>query len=288
MGMLDRRLLLVSGKGGVGKSAVAAALAILAARHGLRVLAIAMTDQLGLASHLGVDTLSYEPVMVRPGLFGAAIVRANALDEYLKVQLRVPSTLPTAQLSRALNVLVDTAPGVREVITMGKPIYEVWRNRWDLVVADAPPIGQLQSYLAAPRTIIGLVPTGAVREQAAKLAATLNDPAQSGLLLITTAEELPIIETREAIAQIDSERQIVIVDVLANRIFDPLATPRTTIEQLDPSAARDAGSLHSDLTEQQSRWLDALPDDPRLPYLFDVRTPAEVAERLADELEQLV
>jgi anion-transporting ArsA/GET3 family ATPase len=286
--VLDRSLLLVSGKGGVGKSAVTAALAIVAARHGKRVLAIALTEPLGLAAHLGVDTLTYEPMTIRPGLHAAVVDRANALDEYLKLQLRLARSMPTGQLSKALNVLVDTAPGVREIITIGKPIYEVWQGRWDLVIGDAPPIGQLQSYLTAPQTITGLVPMGAVREQASRLEATLSDPAESGLLLITTAEELPILETRQAIAQIDEERQILIVDVLANRIFEPLDTPRKTIESLDPSPARDAGVLHSDLTDQQREWLDAIPDDPRLPFLFQVRTPAEVAERLADEFERLL
>ena len=105
---------------------------------------------------------------------------------------------------------------------------------------------------------------------------------------ITTPEELPIVETRQAIAQIDEERQILIAGVLANRVFEPLDTPRATIEKLDPSPASDAGLLHSDLTEQQREWLDAVPDDPQLPYLFDMRTPAEVAERLADECERLL
>ncbi len=286
--MIDRSFLLVSGKGGVGKSALTAALAIVAARHGKRVLAIAMTEPLGLAAHLGVDSLSYKPTPVRPGLYAAVVDRANALDEYLKLQLPVARSVPTGTLSRALNVLVDTAPGVREIITMGKPIYEVWQGNWDMVIADAPPLGQLQSYLAAPQTITGLVPTGAVREQAARLNATLADPAESGLLLVTTAEELPVTETRQAIAEIDRRRQVTIVEVVANRVFSPLRTPRSTIEALPASEGRDAGLLHTGLVEQQARWLEALPDDPHLPYLFEVRTPAEVAERLADECERVL
>lgn len=285
--MLDHQLLVVSGKGGVGKSAVTAALAILGARRGMKVLAISMTEPLGLAAHLGVDSLSYDPVMIRPGVFGATVDRANSLDEYLSLQLPLARSMPTGQLTRALNVLVDTAPGVREIITIGKPIYEVWEGQWDVVVADAPPLGQLQSYLAAPQTITGLVPTGAVREQARRLSDTLSDPAVSGLVLVTTAEELPILETRQAIADIDHERRIPITGVLANRIFEPLLTDRATIEELVPSAAKDAALLHSDITGQQRQWIEALPDDPQLPYLFDVRTPAEVAERLADELERV-
>lgn len=283
--MLDRRLLLVSGKGGVGKSAVTAALAMLAARRGKRVLALAMTDRAGLATHLGVDLLPYEATRIRPGLYGAAIDRSNALDEYLKLQLRVPGAMPTSHLSRALSVLVDTAPGIREIITMGKPIYEVWRNEWDIVVADAPPLGQLQSYLDAPETITGLVPTGTVREQAGRLARTLSDPGTSALLLVTTPEELAIHETREATAMIDEHRTILIAGVWANRVLDPFPFDHTAIEPLPDGAARSAGLLHAGLVSAQARWLDAIPNDPRIPFLFGVRTPAEVSARLADVFE---
>ncbi|MEN8233541.1 MAG: ArsA-related P-loop ATPase [Actinomycetota bacterium] len=286
--MLDRRLLLVSGKGGVGKSAIAAALATLAARQGKRVLALAMTEQTGLAAHLGVDALPYQPARIRPGLFGAAIDRSNALDEYLKLQLRVPSAMPTGQLSRALSVLVDTAPGVREIITMGKPIYEVWREEWDLIVADAPPLGQLQSYLDAPNTITGLVPTGAVREQAGRLAKTLSDPRTSALLLVTTPEELAIHETREATAEIDERRQVLIAGVWANRVLDPLPVDHDAITALPDGPARSAGLLHSGLAAAQGPWLDAIPSDPRIPLLFGLRTPAEVSAQLADLCERCV
>ena len=283
--MLDRRLLLVSGKGGVGKSAVSAALAILAARRGKRVLALSMTDRSGLAAHLGVDELTYEPVRIGPGLYGALVDRSHALDEYLGLQLHVPRSLPTRQLSNALSVLADTAPGIREIVTMGKPVFEVWRDEWDLVIADAPPLGQLQSYLAAPQTITGLVPTGAVREQAARLETTLSDPATSSLLLVTTPEELAVQETREAIAHIDSERQILIAGVVANRVLEPLGLKRDVVAAVPEGPPRAAGLLHTGLVEAQSVWLDSIPHDPRLPFLFGFHTPGEVSARLAEVCE---
>lgn len=283
--MLDRRLLFVSGKGGVGKSAVSAALAILAARRGRRVLALSMTDQIGLAGHLGVDELTYEPVRISPGLYGTLVDRSHALDEYLGLQLRMPRSIPTRQLSNALSVLADTAPGIREIVTMGKPIFEVWREEWDLVIADAPPLGQLQSYLAAPQTITGLVPTGAVREQAARLEATLSDPATSGLLLVTTPEELAVQETREAIAHIDAERQILIAGVIANRVLDPLGLNRDVVAATPDGPPRAAGLLHTGLVEAQSVWLESIPHDPRLPFLFGFHTPGEVSARLAEVCE---
>lgn len=283
--MLDRRLLIVSGKGGVGKSAVSAALAILAARRGKRVLVLAMIQPSGLAAHLGIDSLSYEPTRIRPGLFAAAVDRSHALEEYLGLQLHVPRSLPMRQLSSALSVLADTAPGIREIVTIGKPIFEVLRGEWDLVIADAPPLGQLQSYLSAPQTITGLVPTGAVREQASRLESTLSDPATSGLLLVTTPEELAVLETREAIAQIDAERQILIAGVVANRVLEPLGVPSDTVAAVPDGPPRAAGLLHSGLVESQTVWLDSIPDDPRLPFLFGFHTPAEVGARLAEICE---
>ena len=283
--MLERRLLIVSGKGGVGKSAVSAALGILAARRGKRVLVLAMIQPSGLAAHLGVDSLGYEPTRIRPGLFGVAVDRAHALEEYLGLQLHVPRSLPMRQLSGALSVLADTAPGIREIVTMGKPIFEVLRGDWDLVIADAPPLGQLQSYLSAPQTITGLVPTGAVREQAARLESALADPATSGLLLVTTPEELAVLETREAIAQIDAERQILIAGVVANRVLEPLGVTVNDVSAVPDGPPRAAGLLHLGLVESQSVWLDSIPDDPRLPFLFGFHTPAEVSARLAEICE---
>jgi len=286
--VLDRRLLLVSGKGGVGKSAVAAAAAMVAARRGKRVLALAMVGSGGLASHLGVRALSYEPTRIQPGLYAMAVDRSHALDEYLGLQLHIARSLPTRQLSNALSVLADTAPGIREIVTMGKPIFEVWQEKWDLVVADAPPLGQLQSYLSAPQTITGLVPTGAVREQASRLERTLADPETSSLLLVTTPEELAVQETREAIAEIDEGRQILIGGVIANRVLDPLDVDAAAIADVPEGPARSAALLHVGLVESQAIWLEAIPDDPRIPFLFGFHTPAEVAARIADILEETV
>ena len=81
------------------------------------------------------------PTEVRPGLFAISMDRSQALDEYLKLQLHVPQGAPTKQLASALAVLADTAPGVREIISIGKPVYEQWRNTWDAVIVDAPSLG---------------------------------------------------------------------------------------------------------------------------------------------------
>ncbi len=284
--MLDRKLLLISGKGGVGSSAVTASLALAAARSGRSVLAMGMLDALGLADHLGVDDLDYEARQVAPGVFTLAVDRARALDEYLRVQLRLPRPTPTRQLARALNVLVDTAPGVREIISIGKPVYEVWSGRYDLVLVDAPPLGQLFSYLRAPATIADLVPAGSIREQAGRMEELLADPAASGLLLVTTPEELPVVETESALAQLTREPVIDLVAVVANRILPELAVSAALVAGLPPGPHRRAAELHQALWSSQRRWLDALPPGPRLPYLFGSHSPEEVATLLAAAWEQ--
>ncbi|MBA2337878.1 MAG: ArsA family ATPase [Acidimicrobiia bacterium] len=279
--MLDRRLLLVSGKGGVGKSAVTASIAIAAARTGRRVLALGMVDSLGLAAHLGLENLTPEPRRIAPGIHAAVIDRAQALDEYLRLQVRVPRGAPTRQLSRALNVLVDTAPGVREIISMGKPIYEAQQSRWDLVVVDAPPLGQLLSYLRAPATIHRLVSTGIVQNQAAAMRRFLTDARRCGLVLVTIPEELPIVETVESLGDLAEEPLIDLAVVAANRVLPELGVADEVVAALPDGPMRHTAELHATLEDHQRFWLDALGDATRLPYLFGLVTPAEVAAQLS-------
>ena len=287
--MFDRELLFVSGKGGVGKSAVAAALALVAARMGKKVLLVALTDLIGLAHHLATEALTYKMREIRPGVWALAIERHAALDEYLKIQLHTPRGAPTAALSKALNILADAAPGIREIITIGKPIYEVWQGDWDLVIADAPPVGQLRSYLQAPATIAGLVPAGRIREQADKMANLMADESRSGLMMVTTAEELPISETGEELARLAEDKLVPVVGVIVNRLLAPLLVGETVhLDELPPGPLRDAAALHSGLVDSQIRFLDGFHHDIAIPYLFGVHTPGEVTARIADHLEPIL
>ncbi len=281
------RLILVSGKGGTGKSAVAAATAIDFARRGHRVLAIDMLGQTGLAVHLRSPSLRYAPIEVRPGLHAMAVSRSEALDEYLKAQLHVPQGAPTRQISSALSVLADTAPGVREIVSIGKPIYETRSGRWDVVVVDAPSLGQFQSYLRAPRTISDLVPTGNVRRLASRLEATLQDEGVTSILLVTTPAELPTVEALEAIATIKGDGLGPEPTVLFNRMLAISGMSETDIESLGDGPLRAAATLQFDLEAEQIHWAEELAHQGTLPYLFGVFTPGEVAEQLADRIGSL-
>jgi anion-transporting ArsA/GET3 family ATPase len=285
--MFDRKLLIVSGKGGVGKSAIAASLGLWSARAGRRVLCIGMTDAIGIASHFGVASLTYQPRRVHAGIDAIVIDRAAALDEYLRLQLRIPKAAPLRQFTKLFEELVDTAPGIREIITMGKPLFETWRDQYDQIIVDAPPIGQLISYLRAPATVASVVPTGAVREEAMRMRRTLADPAQAGLLIVTMPEELPVVETLEALQEMGDEALIDLVGIVINQVIYPLEVGDDDIERLPDAPTRAAATLHQQLAAEQARWLELLPKGPRVPHLFGLLTPGEIAAALSDRWDEI-
>lgn len=281
--MLEKRLLVVSGKGGVGKSAVTAGLGQLAARKGKRVLLMDMGSSDGLASHIGTGPLEFDPREVRPGLFAMKIVRSDALLEYLTLQLSVRGLKRFGGLARAFDALATAAPAVREIVTMGKVLWEVREQKWDLVIADAPPTGQIGSFLRAPTSISELVPTGRIQRQAAWMSHTLADPATTHLILVNLAEELPTTETTQTLRWLDDNDLVPPPSIVTNRILDDLKT--------DPAGdgpLLEAAVHHRSVYTEQQEWLEVLQPDFKVPYLFGLLTPPEVSARISDALEGAV
>ena len=197
------QLVVVSGKGGVGKSAAAAATALVAHRRDARVLVLSMVGTGGgLATHIGAGVLRFEPVEVFPGLHALSVDRSRALMEYLRVQVGLPAFTTLPPVMRAFDALTSAAPAVREIVTLGKVLWEVRRDRWDVVVADGPPTGQIGSFLRAPATIGELVTGGRIAEQAGWMAETLRSH-DTLLRLVTLPEELPASETQETLDWLD-------------------------------------------------------------------------------------
>lgn len=281
-GILDKRLVIVSGKGGVGKSAVSAGLALLAQRHGLRVLAVEMASLGGVSTHLSSGPLDFAPRELRPGLHAMRMVRSEALLEYLALQLKLPGMGRFGPVARAFDALATAAPAVREIITIGKVLWEVREDRWDIVVADAPPTGQIGSYLRAPVSIAELVPTGRIRGQSAWMGELLADPEVTGFLMVTLPEELPTTETIETMEWLKGERVIPDPKIVANRVL-----PEVQDETRPAGIPGEMVELHRSLWREQQSWLDRLPPDMRVPFLFGLFTPGEVAARMSDELEAL-
>ncbi len=221
-GLLGRRLLFVTGKGGVGKTTVAAALGLLAARAGRRALVCETEAGGGLASAYECGALGFAPKQVSELLFVMAMDTEASLREYLRLQLRLPVAGRLGPVARALDFVAAAAPGVREILTVGKLCYEVRERRWDLVVVDASATGHIVGELAAPVGINDLVKVGAIRSQTRWMLDLLEDRATTGVCIVTTPEEMPVNEAIDLAARLELETGVSLAAVVANRVLPEL------------------------------------------------------------------
>ncbi len=225
-GLLDLRLIFVTGKGGTGKTTVAAALAQLAAAHGKRVLACEVDAKGDLASMFETGPTSFVEREVAPGVYAMSMDTEASLREYLKLHLRIPVVGRIGPLAKAFDFVATAAPGVKEILTVGKLCYEVREAHYDLVVVDAPATGHVIGQLAAPQAINDLVKVGLIRSQTDWMLEILSDPARTGLLAVTTPEEMPVAETLDLAARVANETTVRLSGVVVNRVLPELFSRR--------------------------------------------------------------
>ncbi len=221
-GLLDLDLVFVTGKGGVGKTTVAAALAQLAGRRGNRVLVCEMDRSDALTTQLEADPVGFTPREVTPGVFAMTMDTEASLREYLKLQLRVPIVGKIGGLARALDFVATAAPGVRDILAIGKLCYEVRERHYDVVIVDAPASGHVVGLLSAPQAINELVKVGPIRDQTDWMVEILRDPGRTGAVIVTTPEEMPVEETLELAGRLSRETVVPLSAVVVNRVLPEL------------------------------------------------------------------
>jgi len=305
----------VTGKGGVGKTTVAAAIADVAARHGRNTLVCEMDAKGALANAFDVGELTFEPTRIAPNLQAMTMNTEDSLREYLRLFVRIPLLGRIGPLASTFDFVADAAPGVKEILGVGKLCYEVRERHYDLIVVDAEASGHIVSQIGAPKVIADLVQVGLVRDQTQWMLDILDDPQRTGVAVVTTPEEMPVTETIELLARLRDETGAHASAVIANRVLPVLFNRREQriVDRLDevmpllvdvagPSVAtvveaarltetrRSTGAEHMD---RLRAWLDNDAETPlpiiTVPEMFSrgsgPRVVSLVADALTDELD---
>jgi anion-transporting ArsA/GET3 family ATPase len=294
--LLDKRLIVVTGKGGVGKTTVAAALGLAATRCGKRVVLCEVAEQQRLRGMLGPDS--------DERLHQASVDPERAKQEWLRYQLKSRTLAGLLGGSTLFQYLTAAAPGLTELVTMGK----VWDlaqleprtggPAFDLAIVDAPPTGHGLAMLRAPRTYASIARVGPVGRHAERIDSFIRDAAQTGVLAVALPEEMPVNETVEFERALRRELGMAIDAIVVNAVhparFRPddierlrNASSDTPVTQAALSAAvsehKRARAEHA-----QVRRLRRAASAPvaTLPRIFEPELGRDDLERLSVELER--
>lgn len=291
-------MVIVAGKGGVGKTTVTAALATVAARAGASVLIVEVEGKSGLATCLGSPPLEYEEVEVRPGVRARTLTPDQALVEYLEERglKRISKRLVK---SGALDVVATAVPGMKDILVLGKVKQLERAEAADLIIIDAPAAGHAITFLLSARGLLDAVRVGAVRRQAEDVIEMLSDPTRCQVMLVTLPEETPVNELVDTAFALEDRVGVKLGPVVVNAVPGDLALASHGAVRDGATAgvdipAGEAASLeaavlfrherHELALEQADRLAARLPlPQLRLPFLFQEIGPGEV-EHLSDVL----
>jgi anion-transporting ArsA/GET3 family ATPase len=218
-GILDHQLVFVAGKGGVGKTTITAALAALGAQAGKRTLAVEVDGKGDLAQMFGLESeVGFEPVKARDNLWLMTMDTEKALAEYLKLFVKVPFATRMPGLGKIFDFVSTAAPGVKEILVIGKLCYEAKNQTYDFIVVDPPASGHTVSQLGVTSGVGELIELGLVKNQTQWMLDILSNPERSTVVLVATPEETPVEEALELACRIRKETPVALGGAVLNRI----------------------------------------------------------------------
>jgi anion-transporting ArsA/GET3 family ATPase len=305
MSLFDKRLLVVAGKGGVGRTTVAAAFATAAARRGKRVL-LAQTKSKERLSHLfGVPSLGPEVTRVRDKLYAVNMTPLVALREYGTMVLRSEFIAKQVLENKVSRAFLHAVPGIDDYSMLGKVWYhtteeENGKPKWDLCILDGPATGHMLTMLQIPLAILDAVPEGPLTRPASATLSLLRDPVRTALVVVTLAEDMPSNEAVELTAKVREKVKMPIGPLVVNQLYPPrfVTGPSSQALHALPEDVSDAALQPLVTTartaqrrrELNDRYLERLGRDlpgPQihLPYLFREDFGPEAIEELSRRLE---
>src|SRR5258708_14623532 len=220
--MLRRRVLILTGKGGVGKSTTSAALALLAANGGKRVLVIEVDAKGNVPDFFDTRRVGFKYRRLHKDVWGLSMPPKGSMQEYLSLMLHLPG-FSLKPMQGFIEYTSGAIPGLKEILVTGKIYYEenAIENggpRWDLIVVDGAPTGHVVSQLGAARHLSTLVRSGPIHDQAVRIANLLSDVERTAVVLVTIAEEMPVSETIDLAHPFADETDIAPAALLVNQL----------------------------------------------------------------------
>ncbi len=298
--LLDKRLVFVTGKGGVGKSTVAVALGLRAAAEGRRTIVCEVSSQEHASRVFNRAEVGFHEVEMAENLWSISIDPDESMREYVLLQLKVRAMRDMLFRSRIFTYLTAATPGLKELVTIGK-IWELAQfdrrvkqgRKYDLVVVDAPATGHGIGFLETPRTFANIARVGPIHGQARELDRLITDHAHTGVAIVSLPEEMPVNESAALEGVLRDEIGIAVDRVYMNAIY-PERFSKADAERLaalgdGEGAVRDAAraavsefrrarSQRSQLARLRRRTTSPV---KTLPFIFEPELGIEEARMLS-------
>ena len=311
--LFEKRLIFVTGKGGVGKSTVSAALGVAAARLGKRTIVCEVAQQERMSAVFHREGVGYRETEIGDNLYAFSIDPQRALEEYLLQQIRIKPVYDLMFKNRIFTYFAAATPGLRELVTVGK-IWELAQldrrvkkgSKYDLVIVDAPATGHGLGLLRTPKTFGDIARVGPIKRQADTIYEFITDHSLTSVVAVAWPEEMPVNETIDLQRKLEQELGLPLDRIIMNGIYpylfsdpeaavlrehaeqngngsDPLGVVRQAALRAAVSEHRRANANH----EQLERLAQESGEDPvELPFLFWPQLDMDAVEDLADELEE--
>lgn len=302
--MLDKRLLFVTGKGGVGKSTIAISLGVAAAERGKRTIVCEIGSQENASRLFKRAQIGFHEVELQQDLWAISIDPDESMREYVLLQLKVRAMRDLLFRSRVFTYLAAATPGLKELVTIGK-IWELAQldrkvkkgRKYDLVIVDAPATGHGIGFLQTPRTFANIARVGPIHSQATELNRFITDQSLTGTAIVSLPEEMPVNETATLERELGEEIGVAVDRVYMNALY-PERFSDDEARRFDDAAADANGAVSEALraassehrrAESQRAQLARLRERvtapvSELPFVFEPELGVDEVRQLAAEL----